>query len=485
MPTLRALRLLNSVESGTTSGSVFNTYLTDAGRLAEFNVLLSMRGTTRRIASNATTMSAFGLSPLAINAIFGQASVSNSTASLAVTASATAMILIGTNLAVLNAVNVNPITWAQFIASAYYTTNAKNIIATYAGVTPTSYASADALILDPSSMAAIVASAHGMAALVANPASVATMAGNSPAMAVVAANSLAIAVVAANTATMPTIANSSAAMTEINSRSAAVAIISAQSGAVIAISNSTAGWASFMAGSYFATNLPTILANLIGVSTTTYPTLNSIIADATALTKVAASKSACQALASNSAALTTLSTSSNLGIILGSYIAMGVIGPNTSAMTSFINSSGAWSGLFASSVAKGYIVTSTPLVDAVAANSALLTYLNTIAVKNVAATGIPDGNATALQAFITVPALPAKLLTLAAKEVGIAATYSNYNFGGSSMAGTQAGATLSLSGTGVGGQPVTVAGYTGMMWNLQAIGVTAATLPIITYVDMT
>jgi hypothetical protein len=42
------------------------------------------------------------------------------------------------------------------------------------------------------------------------------------------------------------------------------------------------------------------------------------------------------------------------------------------------------------------------------------------------ATGIPDGNATSLQAFTGIP----KVLVLQAKEAGIAATFSPYNFGG-------------------------------------------------------
>jgi hypothetical protein len=117
-------------------------------------------------------------------------------------------------------------------------------------------------------------------------------------------------------------------------------------------------------------------------------------------------------------------------------------------------------------------------VDIVAANPALITYLKTISVT-ASATGIPDGNATALQPFA---GLPSKVLTLLAKEAGVAATYSPYNFSGSPMTGSQAGATLSLTAVA---QLAHVAGYTNMSWNLQGIGVTAATLPIITYVDMT
>ena len=50
------------------------------------------------------------------------------------------------------------------------------------------------------------------------------------------------------------------------------------------------------------------------------------------------------------------------------------------------------------------------------------------------------------------------------------------------MAGTAAGKEVSLTAAG---NLTHIAGYTGMTWDLQGIGVTAATLPIINYVDMT
>ena len=485
MSTLRSLRLLGAVEAGTVSGVQLETYLADIGRRSELSVLLASRGQSRRMAGSSLTMAAITTSPAAINIVFQAATTPTAAACQAVVASASAMYTVANSIPSLNVLGSNPVAWGLFSASPYYETNVKNVLANLAGVSPAVYPTVASLVVDPVSMADIVAVPAAMNAVVASPATTALVAASSTAMAMVAGNAVAIGIVAAQTSIMGVVANSTSAMTEINSRATAAASMAAQPGAITAISSVATAWASYMAGPYFAANLPVVLANLIGVSPSTYPTLSSIIADATALGKVATSRPAVQALASNSAALTTLSTSSNLGIILASSTAMGVIGPNTTAMTSFLNSSGAWAGLFASSVAKGYIVTSTALVNVVAANADLMTYLNTLAVKNVSATGIPDGNATALQPFLASPSLPAKLLTLSAKEVGIAATYSNYNFGGASMAGSQAGATLSLSGTGPGGQPAHVAGYVGMTWNFQGIGVTAATLPIITYVDMT
>lgn len=485
MPTLRALRLLNAVEAGTVVGTQLQTYLNDTGRAAEFSSLLSSRGQSRRMAGSALTMTAIAASLNAANIVFKAATATTSAACQGVVASPIAMVAVSASIPSLNILAANPVSWGLFSTSSYYETNIKTIIANYAGVAPANYTTIDALIADSVSMAAIAAAPYAMSAVVASANTTTLMAASSAAMALVASNAVAIDTVAKQTAIMGIIANSTLAMTEINSRGTATAKMAAQPGAITAISNSATAWASYQAGPFFATNLPIVLANLIGVSTITYPSLSSIIADAAALTKVAANKAAVQAMASNTAAMDALAVSANIGIILGSSIAMGVIGPNTAAMTSFLNASGAWAGLFASSVAKGYIVASTALVNIVAANASLVTYLNTLAVKNVTATGIPDGNATALQPFNASPALPSKLLTLAAKEVGIAATYSNYNFGGSTMAGSQAGATLSLSGTGPGGQPTHIAGYIGMTWNFQGIGVTAATLPIITYVDMT
>ena len=481
MSTLRSLRLLGAVEAGTVTGTQLQTYLADAGRNAEFSVLLSNRGQSRRMASNTLTMTAITTSQNALNTVFQAATALTNAACTAVVSSSVAMTTVAGSTASLNVVAANPVAWGLFNTSAYYETNVRTVLANYAGVNPVSYATVTALVADPASMAAIVAAPYAMGALLASPASTTLVAASSVAMALVAANSVAINIVAAQTTIMSIIANSTAAMTEINSRSAAALAMASQPGAIKVISTVSSAWTSYQAGPFFAANLPTILANLIGVAPASYPTLDSIIADATALALVAKSTAAVQALSSNSAAMTTLANSANIGIILGSSIAMSVIGPKTSAMNSFLGASGAWPGLFSSSIAKGYIVISTALVDSIAGNAALITYLKTTAVT-VTETALPDGSPTSLQAFL--PAPPAKILMLGAKETGIAATFSNYNFGGTSMAGTAAGTTLALTGT-IGAAPTPhVAGYVGLTWNFQGIGVTAATVPVITFFDM-
>jgi len=478
MSTLRSLRLLGAVEAGTVNGTQLQTYLADEGRRSEFSVLLSTRGQTRRMAASPLTMTAIVNSLSATNIVFQAATTVTSAACQAVVNSAVAMNTVANNIPSLNVLAANPVAWNLFSKSQFYETNVRTVISNYAGVNPAIYPTVSSLIADPMAMADIASFPNAMLAVVASPATTTIVAASSVAMALVAANPVSINIVSAQTAIMGIIANSPAAMAEIISRSQATMSMAAQPGAISAIAAVSTAWTSYMAGPYFATNLALILANMIGVNPSTYPSLNSIIASATALALVAKSTSAVQALASNSAAMSTLATSSNIGIILSSATAMAVIGPNTTAMGSFLGSSGAWAGLFASSVAKGYIVVSTALVDAIAGNSALLTYLGTLAVT-ATATGIPDGVVGAYQAFTGIPT---KVLTLWAKEVGIAATFSPYKFSGTPMAGSVAGTTIQLTAAG---NATHVAGYTSMGWDLQGIGVTAATLPIIRYVDMT
>ena len=71
---VRAMRMLNAVEAGTTSGAQFETLLTaDPGRLAELNVLLGMRGQARRMAASSTAMAAVWASNTATDAVFASA----------------------------------------------------------------------------------------------------------------------------------------------------------------------------------------------------------------------------------------------------------------------------------------------------------------------------------------------------------------------------------------------------------------------------
>ena len=96
MPTIRAMRLLNAIKAGTTTGAQLQTLLTaDPGRLAEFNVLLGMRGQMRRMAASSTAMTAVAASSTAMAAV-----IASSTAMTAVNANDQAVriwMLAGTN----------------------------------------------------------------------------------------------------------------------------------------------------------------------------------------------------------------------------------------------------------------------------------------------------------------------------------------------------------------------------------------------------
>jgi hypothetical protein len=477
MSTLRSLRLLGAVESGSVTGTQLETFLADAGRRSELSVLLSSRGQSRRMAGSPLTMAAITSSPIAINVIFQAATSETSAACQAVVKSPIAMSAISNSPTALAAVGANPISWGLFSASTYYETHIRTTLANFAGLNPSVYPTVADLISDPVAMADIATTPYAMSAVVASAPTTTLMAASSAGMALVASNTAAITIVAKQTSIMGIIANSPTAMTEIVSRAGATGIMANNAGAIIAIASSESGWAAYSLSPHFSNYLPAVITNLVGLNPASYPTLSSIIADAAALAKVAANRSAVIALASNSAAMSTLASSPNIGIVLGSAVAMGVIGPNTSAMSSFINASGAWAGLFGSSIAKSYIMSTSALVNTIAANSALITYLTGFS-KSAQPVAVPDGVAGTYQVF---EGMPAKVLTLSVKEAGIAATFSNYKLSGASMAGSQANANLYVSSQA---PQVHVAAYTGITWDFVGAGVTAATQPIVKYYDM-
>ena len=99
MPMVRAMRLLNAVEAGTTSGAQLQALLSDPGRLVEWNVMMGMRGQTRRMAASSTGMAAVVASSTAMTAV-----VASSTAMTAVAASSTAMTAVAASSTAMAAV---------------------------------------------------------------------------------------------------------------------------------------------------------------------------------------------------------------------------------------------------------------------------------------------------------------------------------------------------------------------------------------------
>lgn len=70
MPMIRALRLLNAIEAGTTTGAQLQALLSsDPVRAGEFSVLLGLRGQIRRMLASSVTMAALFASPIAMAAL--------------------------------------------------------------------------------------------------------------------------------------------------------------------------------------------------------------------------------------------------------------------------------------------------------------------------------------------------------------------------------------------------------------------------------
>jgi hypothetical protein len=431
------------------------------------------------MASSEVTVSAFINSPVAINAIFGDTNIENPVTATAILKRQSSMLLVVDDRNTLGIILANPTSSALLKTSPWFETYLKQIITHLTpSLNPEDYSTTKVLVTDNAAMGTVFESAGAVEVIIASPSTMELVAADLTIMANLVDSSIAVNLVAASVTTMSILASEPNAMSSIAASAIAMPVMASSVTAMGRIAANNTAFNTFLASPYFAANRKNAIANLAGLDSSNYADLNAMIDDANALTAIVSSSKATTAFAADDDAIAYLATSANLGIVLSSSIAMSVIGPNNTAMAAFLDNSGAWTTLFASGTVKGYIATSTVLVDSIAANAPLITYLTTLAVTKQAG-AVPDGNTTSLQAF---PDAPAKLLVLKAKESGIAATANNYNFGGSSTAGTAAGETLLLTSTS---ERTHVAAYSGFSWNLQGIGITAATLPVVTYVDMT
>jgi hypothetical protein len=480
MSTLRAIRLLNSVEAALTDSTALQTILSDSGRLSEFSVLMSMRGQARRMAASTVTVDTFINCPIALDQIFADTDLNNPVVAQAILKKQTAMVLVSADRNTLGIIMQNPTSAGLLKVSPFFETYIKEIITNLTpALVSTDYATVQTLVTNNAAMGIILDISGAVQVIIASPTTFGFVAPDLSIMTLLADSGVAVNLVAASQSSMNAVSGSVNAMDAIVASSIAMPIITASSVAMTAIGANATALANLFSSSFFAANRKNVIANLAGLVPSDYADVNAMIDSAAALTAIVASPTAVNALATDSAALSYLATSANLGIVLGSTVAMAILGPNVTAMTAFLGNPDAWVSLFASSTVKGYIAASTDLVDVVAANSALLDYLLTIsAVKQPGV--VPDGLSGVFQTF---PGMPASILTLTVKEVGIAATFSNYKIGGATSAGTAAGETLNVSSQV---PQAHVAAYSGgITWDFLGAGVTLATQPIVTYVDMT
>jgi hypothetical protein len=479
LTSLRAIRLLNSVEANLTDSAALNIALTDSGRLSEFRVLMSMRGQARRMAASDVTVSAFINSPVAINAIFGDTNIENPVTATALLKKQNSMVLVVDDRNTLGIILANPTSAALLKASPWFEVYLREIITHLTPtLNPEDYSTTKVLVTDNAAMGTVFESAGAIEVIIASPGTMELVAADLTIMANLVDSSIAVNLVAASAPTMTILASEVNAMSSIAASALAMPVMASSATAMARIAANNTAFNTFLDSPFFGANRKNAIANLVGLNPNSYADLNAMIDDAAALTAIVGNAKASKAFAADADAIAYLATSANLGIVLGSSIAMSVIGPNNDAMSAFLANSNAWSTLFASGTVKGYIATSTPLVDSIAANAPLITYLTTLAVTETAS-AVPDG---AIGTYQTFPGAPAKVLVLKAKEAGIAATSNTYQLSGSAYAGSSANETLLLTSTS---QRTHVAAYSNLSWDLIGIGITAATKPILTYVDMT
>lgn len=509
MPSLRSIRLLNAVEGGTVSGAQLEVFLSDLGRLAEFKVLLSMRGQTRRMAASDVTVNALINSDKAIDAIFTEASTENATACRAIVAKDTAMASISLNLDSLIAVVGNEVAWDIFSTSGFYTlgafaVNSKNAIATLAGVNPATFNTIELLFANPAARLAVTDSPSALKAVFAHNPSVGVLANNLTGMSNVAESVAAMNLLVNAPYAISVVANSTIAMGEITPVASAMSAIANSTIAMPAVYASAAGWTAFKASTHFASVVPVTTAILAGLDPNIFPSLASIIDSPVALGAVSANGGASQALAASSAAMLYLATSPSITAVVGnstimtafaansaavvalaggpafsaassSSLLMNAVGANTSAldalianssnyslaiaspavmaafagsqgaMTYFIGNTGRFTQLMGSSAAKGAFFASNIAINTMAATPSAITYLKTIAVETFSTT-VPNG-AGRVGAFEPFGGgVPAKVLVLNVRQAGIAAIPTAYQLA-TGVAGAVAGAEFNTIGT--------------------------------------
>ena len=479
MSSLRAIRLLNSVEAGITDSTGLQTILGDSGRLSEFSVLMSMRGQARRMASSPVTVDTFINCPIVIDAIFADTDLNNPVVAAAILKKQTAMVLVAADRNTLGIIMQNPTSAGLLKASQWFETYIKQIVTNLTpALVSTDYASLQDLVTDNAAMGVVFNYAGAVEVLIASPTAMGFIAADLTIMANLVDSSVAVNLIAASSSTMTIMAGEPNAMASIAASSIAMPVIAASSIAMGRVAASATAFSTFMGSPYFGASRKKAIASLVGLTAGDYADVNAMIDDVDALTAIVANAKAVTALSTDSAALSYLATSPNLGIVLNSTIAMAILGPNATAMGAFLGNPDAWASLFASTAVKGYITASTALVDIVAGNADLLTYLRTIAETPLRASTVPDGVSGTYQTFV---GMPAKILTLSVKEAGIAATFSTFSLSGATFAGTAAQEDLYVSSQV---PKVHVAAYAGVLWDFKGAGVTAATQPIVTYVDM-
>jgi hypothetical protein len=372
----------------------------------------------------------------------------------------------------------NPVAWALLTASIYYEVSVWDIIVVFAALTKGNNANIGAMMVNPVDVATIVSDVSAVSAVVASVGTFDYAMADNIASGLFADSTIAMnAIVAAKAGIQTSVAASVEMMPAIAARPVAFGIVSNSIASVQAIADNATAWNTFRGSATFLTYLKEIITATAGLDGT-HASVDAIIADATALALVAADSEASQAMASSSAAVATLASSANLGIILDSATAMTHFATEAN-IQAFLDVPAAVAPVFGSSAAKGVIMNFTSLVDSIAGNGTTLTYL-----AGLTATAIPASNRSGTTAADDpFDGIPSKVLVLGMRANNIGAIAVAYDFDGSVVAGTTPGTgSISLKGTVT---EVTCTAYTDPTWTVAGIAITSASSPQWVYVDMT
>ena len=360
MPMLRAVRLIQSVEAGTTNGAEFNTLLGDAGRLSDFTVILSMREQVRRLANSANSMSAIIASSIATDSVFAAASPDSKVAVEYMVKSPVAMPAITVSLSTLTTIIENDTAWSEFTNSVEYENNVLNTLATFIGDDPVNYTDLNDLITDATPFGTITTTPNAMEALVVSPSSIDIVVAAAARIQTLTAYAPAMTVFAGSDMSMGKFAAASIALAHITDAVREV-LIDVPSSIVILGSVGTA-WTEYLDGyTNFATDIHKILLALGGLDFGTFPTVASIFANAAASSALASNESAMIAILKDVSTHTAMSNSANLATFLASSVALPLITANDDVMTLLIANPTAFAILLTNTAAKAAIFASSTL----------------------------------------------------------------------------------------------------------------------------
>jgi hypothetical protein len=478
MSSLRALRLLKSVEAGLTDSTALTTEFADAGKLSEFAVLMSMRGEARRMSESTVTVNTYINSPPALNAIFTNTEFNNRVIGTAVLKENSAMVLVTADRGTLGIIMANPTAAGILKTSPHYETYIKSTIA---NLTPAlvagDYATVQALVTDNAAMGIALDFPGAVEAIIASPTTMGFVAADLTIMATLVDSDIAVGLVTSSASSMEIIAAQVNAMDNIVASSVAMPVVASKAAAMVAIAANASAFNKFMASAYFSANRKKAIANMVGLVAGDYADVSAMIDDAEALTAIVASAPASRAFGTDSDAMAYLATSPNLSVILGSATAMAQTEvANATNIGLFLAVDSAIPAVFASSAAKDLIISNDSLTD-LFLSGAPRDYAETL----MTAPTIPT-NLNAPGTTNVFGGAPAKVLVLKMRANNIGAIAGVYTFGGTVTAGTGVGGTVALKGTV---RETTAFAYTNPTWAIGGIAATAAVSPEWQFVDMT